>query len=187
MPVVGSELDGLPDTEQELAWQLLAEHAEVCPGAHLPETAELRPEHQFVVWDSTADVVVIAKPDLLYEDAGSTVWREVKSSRSRWPWRGDPVSELPQIALAVLMSRHGVLGSGRERRIELEILRPGISEVIPVDPFNEAVHHTARATIREFVEPWHSDDLFRPVSSGCETCVVARWCPSAAPGSQGGV
>ncbi|SFQ77742.1 PD-(D/E)XK nuclease superfamily protein [Amycolatopsis rubida] len=186
VPEEGWEPEGLPDSEQELARQLFAEHAEVCPGVHLPATAELRPEHDLVVWDSEADVVVITTPDLLYEEAGSTVWREVKSSRTRRPWRGDPVTKLSQIALAVLMMRHGVLGTGPGQRIELEVLRPDISEVIPVDPFNESVHETARTVIRELVAPWHSDDLFPPnPGERCAACVVARWCPSAMPEARG--
>ncbi|MEG8182441.1 PD-(D/E)XK nuclease family protein [Nocardia terpenica] len=171
--------DRLPPREIELGTLLIEEHAEVCPRLHLPPTAELWSEPQLTIWDSAADVVVVTTPDLLYDDAGSTVWREVKTGRRPTAWSGDPLN-LPQLSLGVLLLRHGLLGSGPRRRVELEILRPARPEVVSIDPFNDAVCTVARRVIDEFVMPWHADDLFRAAPGDCDDCVVAHWCPSCA-------
>ena len=168
----------LPPVEVRLGSRLIEEHAEVCPRLHLPLTADMWSEHQLTFWDAEADVVVITTPDLLYDDDGSVVWREVKTGRTSGSWRGDPVVRVPQIALAVLLLRHGVFGTGPRQRVELEILRPNLPEVISIDPFNDAIHDSARRTIHELVRPWHGDDLFLATPGHCADCVVARWCPS---------
>lgn len=170
----------LPEEEQRLGAQLLSRHALVCPVRYASDVTDVRTEPRLVIDDPTADVVVIAEPDVLYRDGDWWVWREVKTSAGNRRWWRDPVRALPQLALAVLIIGHGQLGGSSSRaRIELEVLRPGGADLETIDPFAPEVRATAEETLHGLVSDWHRDDLFaaRP-GPECARCEVSRWCPS---------
>ncbi|MER5766616.1 PD-(D/E)XK nuclease family protein [Streptomyces sp. NPDC001985] len=168
----------LPDEERALGALLLRRHAAVCPLRCVRSRSDVRAEPRVVRHDTTADVVVIAAPDLLYRDGDSWVWRETKTSTSDHPrWR-EALYEYPQLALAVLLMARGDLGGSPARaRIELEVLRPGGADLETVDPFAPAVRAAAEDVLGTLVAEWHRDDVF-PAAPGpaCTRCEVARWC-----------
>lgn len=166
-------------SQARLGVQMVGDHALTCPLRGLPEDAEVYPERPVVVYDPDADVVVIAKTDLLYRSADRWVLRETKTCRVLD--EGDLLVQYPQLALAVLLSAEGVLPGGEERcRVELERLTgtgPVVSELDVDDP---DLVDRARRIVSEHAAGWHADTRFkaRP-SKECVRCPFTRWCPEA--------
>ncbi|MEV7012245.1 PD-(D/E)XK nuclease family protein [Streptosporangium sp. NPDC051022] len=173
----------LPDQEQVLGAELLRHHAEVCPIRTAGPRAEFRTEPRMTFDDTAADLVVLAEPDLLYQDADSWVWREIKTSGSDRP-RRDVLATYPQLALAVQIIGSGTLpGSRAKGRVELELLRPAGVDLRTLDPFATSTRSAAKAVLREQVSGWHSQMLFEAVPGPeCAGCEVARWCSARQSG-----
>ncbi|MBT2208728.1 PD-(D/E)XK nuclease family protein [Actinomadura sp. NEAU-AAG7] len=174
--------DGL---EMRLRQQMVGDHSLVCPmrNAGGDADAEFLPEHQVVVHDPAADVVVIAKIDLLYRIGG--VWRFRETKTCRRLYEGDLLKKYRQVALAVLLSAEGALPGGPGGcRVELERLTatgPVLTEFDVNDP--ELVRE-AREIAQSSLAGWHSDDtLATSPGRACQTCGFARWCPDAATGA----
>jgi hypothetical protein len=168
--------------EQALAGsRMLANHADLCPFQRADQIAEVRLEPTLAFHDTAANVIVIAKPDMLYMEAGAWVWREIKT-RQRLPRSGtDLFQDFPQLALAtVLLAEHALGGKPSGSRIELEFLTPDASDIPLIDPNDPAEVAKARAVVRELAQPWHADKTAaaRP-GPHCTACPVRRWCPDA--------
>lgn len=165
------------DEERQLGADLLRHHAEVCPLRTVGPQSEIRIEPQLAFDDPAADLLVLADPDLLYQDAGSWVWRETKTSASDRP-RRDVLAAYPQLALAVKIIGSGALPGPQARgRVELELLRPGGADLRTLDPFAHSTRAAAEAVLREQVSGWHTETLFKAVPGNeCASCEVARWC-----------
>jgi hypothetical protein len=164
---------------------MLACHADSCPFHQAGQITEVRLEPTIAVHDTAANVVVIAKPDMLYLDDGAWVWRETKT-RWRLPTPGpDLFREYPQLALAAVLMAENVLGGKPSgRRIELELLARDGSDVLLVDPGDPLEVRRARAVLHELAAPWHVDEE-APARPGthCADCPVRRWCPDAQTGA----
>ncbi|GIF44242.1 PD-(D/E)XK nuclease family protein [Actinoplanes xinjiangensis] len=171
--VKGWDLD---EREVRAGVKMLANHALVCP---LHTGTGLLVEPTFAFHDTSAQAMVIATPDLVYRDRGAWVWRETKTTQR--PASTRPVLELyPQLALATTVLAAGLLGGDVSRaRVELEVLRPGSSDLVPFDPHEPANLAQAREVLRKLAQPWRDDTDFpaRP-GENCRTCPVRRWCPS---------
>ncbi|MBB5979842.1 PD-(D/E)XK nuclease family protein [Kribbella solani] len=165
--------------EAERGAAMIAMHAAVCP-LRYSDPDSVRSERQLTVYDPRANAVVIATPDLLYQDRGGWVWREVKTTTYRSPRVGaDLMETYPQVALAVLILAEGLLGDEpRRSRVELEILRPGGSDLELIQPTRPDVIGRARAIVRQYAGPWHADTTAqaRP-GDHCDRCEYSRWCP----------
>lgn len=171
--------------------EMLAQHEYVCP-FHSAGVEEVRVEPRLAFFDTAVNTVILAKPDLLYREDGSWVWREVKTSAPRpgkEPGSGlgmgvPSVETSEQIALAVLILAGGYLGgevSGS--RVELEVLRPDGPDMVYTDPSDPDVVATARRLIGERARHWLEDQAY-PAHPGreCRRCPVSRWCPDGASG-----
>ncbi|NUT53598.1 MAG: PD-(D/E)XK nuclease family protein [Saccharothrix sp.] len=168
----------LPDDEVAAGKAMLRQHAELCPLSLAP--TELRIEHSLVFDDTAADVVVIAKPDLLYRDGGSLVWRELKTTRTDPDRVYRTLSAIPQLALAIVLLNTGAIrDAGPNPRVELELLHPDGNDLRIYDVRDAATLDEAESVVTSLAAPWHGDDEFpaRP-SRDCHTCEVVRWCPS---------
>ncbi|MEU5400194.1 PD-(D/E)XK nuclease family protein [Streptomyces sp. NPDC005963] len=167
----------LPDGERELGAELLRHHAEVCPLSTAGSRSQIRIEPRLCFDDTAADLVVLAQPDLLYQDGGAWVWRETKTSGSVRPLR-DAMASYPQLALAVRLIGGGALGGARQGgRVELEVLRPGGVDLHILDPFAPATRAAALTAVREEVSGWHAETAFEAVPGpDCAGCEMARWC-----------
>ena len=64
--------------------RMLASHADLCLFSRAGRLGEVRVEPPLVVHDTAANVIVIARADLLYLEDGAWVWREIKT-RARPP------------------------------------------------------------------------------------------------------
>jgi hypothetical protein len=162
--------------------RMLAGHADLCP-FHRGGITDVLLEPTVAVHDTAANVVLIAKPDMLYLEDGSWVWREVKT-RARLPQRGaDLYQEFPQLAVAVaLMAEHALGGKPCGQRVELELLSPRAGDIWLIDPADQAEVRAARAALLDLAAPWHADvtAAARP-GPHCADCPVRRWCPDADP------
>lgn len=172
----------LPDDQRQLGAVLLRHHAEVCPLWIAGPGSEIRTEPRLVYDDTAADVLVLAEPDLLYQDAGAWVWRETKTTASDRP-RRNVLTAFPQLALAVQIMAKGLLPGPRSGgRVELELLCPGGADLRTLDPFAPEVQEAAERVLREQASGWHAETLFEAApSSECTTCEMARWCSARKP------
>jgi hypothetical protein len=168
----------LDESDVRVGMAMLANHPLVCP---LHTGAAVRVEPTFAFHDTSAQALVIATPDLVYQDRGAWVWRETKTTQR--PVTTRAVLELfPQLALATTVLAAGLLGGevGRSR-VELEVLRPEYSDLVTIDPHEPGNLAQAHEVLRKLAQPWRDDTVFeaRP-GKNCRTCPVRRWCPSAA-------
>jgi len=167
------------DAEQAvLGARQLAWHLPVCPLAPGTPVGRVRPEPTLAVYDPLADVIVLAKPDLLYEDGGAWIWRESKTEGRTWVRDTDVLGKYPQTALATVLLAAGVLGGEQDgSRVELEILRPDGPDIQLVDPRDPVAVGRAQQVVRDLAEGWHGDLLLDPrPGPWCADCEVARWC-----------
>ncbi|MFC9252160.1 PD-(D/E)XK nuclease family protein [Amycolatopsis thailandensis] len=168
----------LTPEDQALGLLLLRHHSVVCPVHLTHDRSDLRVEPDLVYEDPDADTVVLAKPDLLYHDGHTWVWREVKTSasgrRGTRPW----LERYPQLAIATLLAAHDEYGLGIGR-VELEILRPAGADLYTLDPLTPAIRRQAETVISESFGRWQDDDHFLPTPGRhCGDCETARWCPA---------
>lgn len=166
----------LTEEDRALGTVLLRHHAVVCPVRHTRKSADLRVEPDLVFDDTDADMVVLAKPDLLYHDGTTWVWREIKTSasgrRGTRPW----IEQYPQLALATILAARDDFGLGIGR-VELEVLRPAGADLYTLDPRTPEVRRHAETVVRESFTKWHDDDRFLPMPGRhCASCEVAQWC-----------
>lgn len=172
----GWSLTGL---QARLGIQMIGDHALVCPLLGRPEDMEVQPERTVAVYDPDADVVVVAKTDLLYRVGDQWALRETKTNRVLS--EGDLLDRFPQLALAVLLARAGVLPGNGHCAVEIERLTASGPVVTKIDTTAPDVVARARSVLEPYVMPWHADVRY-PAKAGeaCEDCPFTRWCPDAA-------
>lgn len=162
---------------------MLRSHAEMCPFHRADRLGEVRVEPLLAVHDTAANVIVTARPDLLYLEDGAWVWRESKS-RAR-PLRREAalLEEFPQLALGMVLLAENLLeGKPTGVRVELELLYPDSSDIVLLDPTDPAHLARAREVIHDLAAPWHADETAAPRPGvQCGTCPVRQWCPAALP------
>jgi len=167
----------LPANEAALAVQMAGDHTLTCPLATPSPVLDVHPERTVVVFDPTADVLVIAKVDLLYRTEAGWALRETKTARRAD--EGGLLEHHPQMALGVLLSAHGALPGGPGGcRVELERLTvtgPVLKEFAVGD---SVIVARARRAIASLVKGWLKDTAYKEKPGRpCATCSFARWCP----------
>lgn len=173
----------LTGRDAELGAQLMARHIAVCPLKYADHGTPPRPEEILAFDDPAADTIVIAQPDLLYQDSGGWVWRETKTTRYIADRSGKDILEAyPQAALALVLLAEGALGGDPSlARVELEILRPTGPDLELISPSDPGRVAKAREVLASLAAPWHADRVFAAnPGKQCAGCEVAQWCPSAA-------
>ncbi|MEU6354950.1 PD-(D/E)XK nuclease family protein [Streptomyces sp. NPDC047072] len=168
----------LTGPQVRLGVQMIGDHALVCPLRDGPDDAEVHPERPVVVYDPDADVVVIAKTDLLYRVGDRWTLRETKTVKT--PSKEDLLAEYPQLALAVLLADAEALPGGGSCAVELERLTGSGPVVTDLEAAAPDVIAHARGVLKKYVAPWHTDTRF-PTKAGeaCKDCPFTRWCPDA--------
>lgn len=160
--------------------EMIAQHVSVCALQHTDADCAVQVEPRLVVHDESADVVIIATPDVLYRDGGSWVWRETKTRGWRGPvGSADLLRRYPQVALGVVLLSEGVVGDGGVGwRVELERLTPDAPDISLFGP--EHVEE-ARAVVHDLAVGWHGDLRLeaRPDERECGRCDYSGWCPAA--------
>ena len=168
----------LSEEQARLGARQLAWHLPVCPLAADARVGLVWPERTIAVHDPLADLIVLAKPDLLYQDHGAWVWRETKTGGRTRNRETDVLATYPQAALATVMLAAGVpRGSLDGSRVEVEILRPDGPDIHLLDPQDPRAVAHARDVVRDLAAAWHGDLLLDPnPGPWCGECEVARWC-----------
>ncbi|MBA9049227.1 MULTISPECIES: PD-(D/E)XK nuclease family protein [Streptomyces] len=167
--------------------RMLAQHLDLCPFNN-ENVTDVQIEPRLAFYDTAANVIVLAKPDMLYQDNGSPVWREIKTTQSDDTFRGDPFAYDPQLALAVVLLAEGALdGDPKGARVELEVLRPDSGDPLVIEPYHEPERvEKARRLLYSYAEPWRSDEVFTPKPGRhCRICPVSEWCGSALKEAKG--
>ncbi|MCX2949753.1 PD-(D/E)XK nuclease family protein [Lentzea sp. NEAU-D7] len=167
--------------------QMLGWHLDICP-FNAGSITDVSIESDLAFHDTSANVVVVAKPDMLFHDNGAVVWREIKTTQRDSRYHDDPLDAHPQLALATVLLADGHLGGDLAgARVELETLRPDSANLECIEPFHEPERVAkARRILHDLAEPWRSDEIFtaRPTGRVCGTCPVSQWCSSALGGGR---
>lgn len=164
--------------QARLGIQMIGDHALVCPLRNRPGGVEAHPERSVVVYDPEADVVVIAKADLLYRVADRWTLRETKTVKTLS--EGDLLERYPQLALAVRIAGAGALPGAEHCRVELERLTGSGPVVTELDVTAPDVAARAQRVLEEYISPWYADAHHPPKpGKACHDCPFTRWCPSA--------
>ncbi|MFH9424988.1 PD-(D/E)XK nuclease family protein [Streptomyces sp. NPDC017529] len=174
----------VPEEQAELGARMIAAHARHCP-YKLSTVHEVIHERTLVLHDISADVLVLAKTDMIYRDGPSWVYRETKTDarRNPPPEDADIFRARPQLALAVLLSTSPVLNDDASTaRVELEVLSPAGAQLTIIDPLAPENRNAARRAIHELATDWHAD-ADAPARPGrhCRSCEMAVWCRPAPP------
>ena len=166
----------------------LAAHIEICPLSH-HEPSSTCPEVDVIAKDTDADLLVIARPDLLYATNQQINWRETKTVTA--PVVHDPddfLEAYPQLPLAICMlADHATdgelsisLGATEPGEVELELLWPGGSQVLKWNANHPATVSKARHLIAGMVDQWAFDKEWRPSANPpCKWCSMASICEFA--------
>jgi len=172
----------------------LAAHIEICPLAE-HETSSTCPEVDVIAKDTDADLLVIARPDLLYARDQKINWRETKTVTA--PVVHDPndfLEAYPQLPLAICMladrATEGelsvALGANEPGDVELELLWPGGSQVLKWNAGDLATVSKARHLVAGMVDKWAFDKEWLPSTNPpCRWCSMASICEfaNASPGA----
>ncbi|MEV6974112.1 PD-(D/E)XK nuclease family protein [Kitasatospora sp. NPDC093806] len=172
----------VPDPDAEAGRAMLLHHVDACPFHDSALIEEVESEAVRAVHDTAAQALVISKPDLLYREDGSWVWRELKTTRRTPRPDEDLLDRYPQLALAVTLLAEGALGGDPTgSRVEVEILRPDGAHPHVIDPTDPERLARARSVLRRLAGPWRDDRSWaaRP-GNHCRQCPVSRWCPDSA-------
>jgi hypothetical protein len=129
-------------------------------------------------YDSDADVVVAATPDLTGRYDGTRVWRETKSTVHELP---DDEADAIDIYLAAALDLVllAALTAGSPALVELEVLTPDDSRVYALPTDDQVLLTRARQRVAAAALDWHTDTGFevRP-GRHCAWCPVAHFCPA---------
>ncbi|WP_083939667.1 PD-(D/E)XK nuclease family protein [Nocardiopsis chromatogenes] len=167
------------------ATEMLAGHIEVCPLKDVSPITDVRMEQTLAAEDPEADVVVLAKADMLFHRDGSLVYHELKTSGSITPFGSRRLMwRHPQLALAVHLFARGVIEPGPMSTVELETLTPSGPDVRTIDPRSESAQARAAEVVHGLTAHWYGEERFPPAPDPkvCGRCPYQRWCPSADPG-----
>lgn len=161
--------------------ELLASHSEACVLHNAAADAPVHAGLRLPLQDPLADVLVLARVDLLHRDEGSWVQRQTAVSDTRaGPDGADLLSVHPDLALSVLLFASGVITPGPRSRVELESLTPQGARVHTFDPFSPGLRDRAATVIAELASPWHQDTAHAPTPGpACHSCHHRRWCPES--------
>jgi hypothetical protein len=169
--------------QARLGIQMIGDHALVCPVGSPSAGSAVHVEHPVVVYDPEADVVVVAKTDLLHRVSGQWILRETKTTTVAST--EDLLDAYPQLALAVLLSRAAALPGNETCGVELERLTSRGPLVSRIDTCAADVADQARGVVRALVSAWRTDTGHSTKSGpACADCPFTKWCPDAAEGTK---
>jgi len=166
--------------EYRLARPFLRHHVEACPFRAGPLDVVLA-ERSVHARDDAADVVVVAKPDMLFRRDGALVVREVKTTGGHLP--ADPGAALDRhlaVAFDLVLLANGLADRYDCARgeVQLEVLTPEGGALFTYATEDPVALDTATARLRGHAGEWAHDTTWatRP-GSHCVSCPVRRWCP----------
>lgn len=191
MPRDGADPLGLlAGHEASLVAPFLAGHANDCPMGR-PDVHAIHVEPRMQLFDADADVLMVAKPDLVTFRDGVETWRETKTTVTEFPPSVEDLlttftsAAFDMVLLAELTTYRSGSPSGI---VEFEILRPHEAAIFLLDVSDARLLTLARKRVAELAVGWSADvELAATPGAPCHWCPVRRWCPSADRGLRGAV
>jgi len=173
-----AELAGLDFDAYIAAWPYLRHHPAECL-LRFNGFGDWIVEPRHVVYDSDADIVVIASPDLTARiSGGGLLWRESKTADSVPPDVTLALRRYPAFALFVAVLAAGFDGELRGHgAAELEVLTPTGAHVFAVPMSDGSLVSEAQRVVAEIGHRYAADARFEPApSQGCRSCDSYGWC-----------
>lgn len=170
--------------EYARAREFLVAHTRSCPLADGAKVIAVEPP--VYGYDATADVIIAARPDLVYRDpSGRIVVRETKTTTQMPADESDAFDRFFPIPWLINIARTAKDAFGESDtfpRIELEVITPGEARVFAWDvERDQDMVRMAQAEVRLRARAWIRDTSWAPSPGAqCTWCPVRRWCPDAA-------
>jgi PD-(D/E)XK nuclease superfamily len=170
----------LVETADELGTAMARHHLGICPLAD-PDTSNgtLVAQTEVAALDAGSRVLLVARPDAIYQRGEAIVWRETKTRTALTPRTAQQLVET-EIAAALYLTLLASGTSGPPDALEWEELAAGSHEftVLPTD--DRDLLEAARAHVSAAVADLLSDSTFPPrIGAGCADCAARPWCPDA--------
>ncbi|WP_328663253.1 PD-(D/E)XK nuclease family protein [Streptomyces sp. NBC_00328] len=170
--------------EYAKAREFLVAHSRSCPLAEGSEVIAVEPP--VYGYDAKADVIVAARPDLVYRDpSGRVVVRETKTTTQMPADESDAFDRFFPIPWLINIARTAKDAFGESDtfpRIELEVITPSEARVFTWDvERDQDMVRMAQAEVQLRTRTWIRDTSWAPSPGAqCTWCPVRRWCPDAA-------
>ncbi len=174
----------LTEDEYTRAREFLAAHTRSCPLADGAEVIAVEPP--VYGYDATADVIIAARPDLVYRDSdGRIVVRETKTTTQMPVDENDAYDRFFPVPWLINIARTAKDAFGETDtlpRVELEVITPQEARVFAWDvERDQDIVHMAQAEVQLRARSWIRDSTWAPAPGAqCAWCPVQRWCPDAA-------
>jgi hypothetical protein len=129
--------------------------------------------------DGHSRVLLVARPDAIYQRDGAAVWRETKTWNTLTPRAAQQLIET-EVAAALYLVLLASGASGAPGALEWEELAGDAQELTVLPADDGDLVESARALVSAAVADLLSQTAFPPrIGTGCATCGVRRYCPDA--------
>jgi hypothetical protein len=163
-----------------LAYPFLRRHVDSCALSD-PDVVPVAVEEAVRGFDHDAQVVPVARPDLMYRRSAVLVIREVKTSETPFgQGRDEAFDRYVQIPFMLRMLEAGLLAAHdcSDGIVELELLTPDEQFLWTWSTAEPLDVGLAAAELERIVDDWHHDSTWRTMPGPhCQWCRVRRWCP----------
>jgi PD-(D/E)XK nuclease superfamily len=170
----------LAENEDELGAAMARRHLEICPLAD-PDTSSgtVVTQTDVAALDAASRVLLVARPDAIYQRGGAIVWRETKTRTTLTSHSAQQLVET-EVAAALYLTLLASSASGPPDALEWEELTAGGQELTVLSADDKDLIKAARAHVSAAVADLLSDSTFPPrIGAGCAGCAARPWCPDA--------
>ena len=170
----------LAETADELGAAMARRHLGICPLADSDTSSgTLMAQTDVAALDAGSRVLLVARPDAIYQRGQATVWRETKTRTTLTPHTAQQLIET-EIAAALYLTLLASGTSGPSDALEWEELAASDHELTVLPTDDKDLVEAARAHVSAAVADLLSDRTFPPrIGTGCAGCAARPWCPDA--------
>jgi hypothetical protein len=170
----------LTETSDPLGAAMARHHLAICPLADA-ETSRgtLAAQIEVAALDPGSRVLLVARPDTIYQRQGAVVWRETKTRTTLTPRASRQLIET-DVTAALYLVLLASSASGPPDALEWEELAADGHELTVLLADDNDLVEAARTHVSAVVADLLSDSAFVPrIGAGCTECAARRWCPDA--------
>lgn len=154
-------------------------HLEICPLDDAETGSGFTTHTDVTALDAASRVLLVARPDAIYQRDAAVVWRETKTRTTLTPRAGRQLVET-DVTAALYLVLLGSGASGTPDALEWEELAANSHELTVLPADDKDLVNAARTRVSAAVADLLSDSSYPPrVGVGCAGCVARRWCPDA--------
>jgi hypothetical protein len=170
----------LAETADELGAAMAGRHLGICPLADAETTSgTLATQTDVAALDAGSRVLLVARPDAIYQRGEAVVWRETKTRTTLVPRAAQQLVET-EVAAALYLILLASGTSGTPDALEWEELAPCGHELTVLPADDKDLVEAARARVSAAVADLLSDNAFPPrIGTACAGCAARLWCPNA--------